>query len=265
MMRKPIILFLFIISLTLKAQIFSGTLYMRDPSTLFLNQVYVTNLNTQKTVLSNYSGNFKIEAKVGDVIRFTSSLTERKDLTMRAETLSVSNNFIELQIGYRIIPEVVIKSFKATGNLKKDVIALKSHEKNIEVAKMIALPAPKGNGLPPELPPLSLANGGLSLSIDGIYDIISGERKKKERLHEYEKMNRNIAILKGYLGDSYFAELKLPKNLVDNFLQFVYTSDNLTPYFERNNLEAIKTSIEKYTPIYHKRLRNSNLVNIAGT
>ena len=139
-MRKPIILFLFIISLTLKAQIFSGTLYMRDPSTLFLNQVYVTNLNTQKTVLSNYSGNFKIEAKVGDVIRFTSSLTERKDLTMRAETLSVSNNFIELQIGYRIIPEVVIKSFKATGNLKKDVIALKSHEKNIEVAKMIALP-----------------------------------------------------------------------------------------------------------------------------
>ena len=78
-------------------------------------------------------------------------------------------------------------------------------------------------------------------------------------------MNRNITILKRYLGDSYFAELKLPKNLIDNFLQFVYTSDNLTPYFERNNLEAVKTSIEKYTPIYQKRLRNSNLVNIAGS
>ena len=252
-------------SLALGAQSFSGTLYMRDYTTLFLNQVYVTNLSTQKTVLSNYSGNFRIEAQVGDVIRFTSSLTERKDITLRSETLSSPNNFIELQIGYRIIPEVVVKSFKASGNLKKDVIALKSQEKNIAIAKMIALPTPKGDGLPPDLPPLSLSNGGLSLSINGVYDMISGERKKKERLYEYEKMNRNITILKRYLGDSYFAELKLPKNLIDNFLQFVYTSDNLTPYFERNNLEAVKTSIEKYTPIYQKRLRNSNLVNIAGS
>ena len=111
-------------------------------------------------------------------------------------------------------------------------------------------------------PVASLANGGFNLSLDGLFDVISGDAKKKKRLYEYEKMENSVKNIKNYLGEDYFIRLKVPKDLIDNFLQFVYTSDNLNLYTDISNYEAVKISIEKYLPIYQKRLRNSNLQNI---
>jgi hypothetical protein len=67
-------------------------------------------------------------------------------------------------------------------------------------------------------------------------------------------MQYAINNTKSYLGEDYFTRLKIPKDLIDNFLQFVYTSDNLLPYIESSNYEAVKLSIDKYLPIYQKRL-----------
>ncbi|WP_297983532.1 hypothetical protein [uncultured Chryseobacterium sp.] len=260
-MKKVLSVFILLFLAKVQAQVFSGQIFMRDNSIIYLNQVYVTNMNEHKTVISDYNGEFKINAKAGDVIRFTSIITERKDITLTSESLSNSTNFIELKEGYIEIPEIVIK-FKPTGNLKTDVLALKKEEKSLAIAKIIGLPAPKGDGNPPQIPVASLAGGGLSFSIESIYDIISGDRKKKQRLYEYEKMNKGIATMKNYFGEEYFANIKIPKNLIDNFLQFVYTSDNINPYLEVNNIEGTKPYIEKYLPIYQRRLRNSHIIEV---
>lgn len=260
-MKKIFTVLVLLFLIKTQAQVFSGQIFMRDNSVIYLNQVYVTNLNEQKTVISDYNGEFKINAKAGDVIRFTSIITERKDIKLTEQMLSNATNFIELKEGYIQIPEIVIK-FKPTGNLKTDVLALKKEEKSLEIAKMIGLPAPKGDGTPPQIPVASLAGGGLSFSIESIYDIISGERKKKQRLYEYEKMMKGTAEMKNYFGEDYFTNLKIPKNFIDNFLQFVYTSDNINPYLEVNNIEGTKPYIEKYLPIYLKRLRNSHLAEV---
>lgn len=262
-MKKIITVFVLLFLAKMNAQIFSGQIFMKDKSVIYLNQVYVTNINLHKTVISDYNGEFKINAKPGDVIRFTSINTERRDFTLSEEQLSNTINFIELKEGYILIPEIVIK-FKPTGNLKTDVLALKKEEKALELAKMIGLPEPKGDGNPPQLPVASFAGGGLSFSVESIYDIISGDRKKKQRLYEYEKMSRGITTIKNYFGEEYFTEMKIPKNLIDNFLQFVYTSDNINPYLEVNNIEGTKPYIEKYLPIYLKRLRNSHLLEVVN-
>jgi hypothetical protein len=78
-------------------------------------------------------------------------------------------------------------------------------------------------------------------------------------------MRYAINNTKTYLGEDYFVKLKIPKDLIDNFLQFVYTSDNLLSYIESSNYEAVKISIEKYIPIYQKRLRSSHLQGIITT
>ncbi|PZU90785.1 MAG: hypothetical protein DI529_02220 [Chryseobacterium sp.] len=244
-------------------QIFDGEIYIRDKSSLYLNQVYVTNVNEHKSVLANYNGDFQIQANEGDVLRFTSIATERKDITVTKQMLTLNKNFVELQIAYYEIQEVIISSFRPTGNLRKDVTSLKSSEKAFELRKMIGLPEPKGDGTSPEIPVLSF-NQGLSFSLDSIFDLISGEKKKKERYYQYERMSKNIKNLQDYFGDDYFVKLKIPKELIPNFLQFVYSSDNITTFLETNNYEAAKVYIEKYLPIYLKRLQNSNLIQVAG-
>ena len=259
MKRFFLLVALFVLT-QIHSQFFSGEIIIRDNSVYYLNQVYVTNITSHKTVYTDYFGTFKIPAKPGDVIRFTSIVTDRKDVTVTAEDLQNTSNFVELKIAYYDIQEVVISKFKPTGNLRKDVSSLKNGEKNLALQKMIGLPAPKGDGTPPQLPVAGFAGGGLTFSLESIYDILSGDRKKKERAQQYEKMYGAVTGIRSYFGTEYFTNLKIPVNYIDNFLQFVYTSDNILPYIQNNNYEAVSLYIEKYLPIYQRRLRNSQLM-----
>ncbi|MEC5157893.1 hypothetical protein [Chryseobacterium sp. MP_3.2] len=261
MKKLFLILTLFAISFS-QAQFFTGEIIIRDNSIYYLNQIYVTNITAQKTVYTDYYGKFKVPAKEGDIIRFTSIITDRQDVKVTTENLQNAINFVELKIAYYDIQEVVISRFKPTGNLRKDVSSLKTGEKMLAVQKMIGLPTPKGDGTPPQLPIAGFSGGGLTFSLDSIYDLMSGEKKKKERAEQYEKMNYTVTGIKNYFGVPYFTNLKIPENYIENFLQFVYTSENLYPYIQANNYEATSVFIDKYLPIYQRRLRNSNLMNV---
>ncbi|MEC3874503.1 hypothetical protein [Chryseobacterium salviniae] len=260
-MKNLFTLLLLVFLVKINAQSFSGEVFLRDNSVLYLNQVYVTNLTTQKTVLSDYNGDFTISANAGDLIRFTSIVTERKDIRLTPQMME-QKNLIELRIAYYDIQEVVINRFKPTGNLRYDVNALRKEDKALAIKKVIGLPEPKGDGTPPQLPVAGLRDGGLTFSLESIYDILSGERKKKQRYLAYERMNNSVTQIKNYLGKDYFTRFKIPENLIDNFLQFVYTSENIESYIMAGNFEAIKIPIEKYLPIYQRRLRNSHLQEI---
>lgn len=262
-MKKFFLLLTFFVLVEVNAQFFSGEIIIRDNSVYYLNQVYVTNITSHNTVYTDYFGSFKIPAKAGDVIRFTSIITDRRDVVVTEESLQSANNFVELKLAYYDIQEVVISKFKPTGNLRKDMSSLKTGEKTLALQKMIGVPAPKGDGNPPELPVAGFYGGGLTFSLESIYDILSGEKKKKERTLQYEKMNKAVTAIKNYYGDDYFTNLKIPVNLIENFLQFVYTSDDINPYVQNNNYEPIAVYIEKYLPIYHRRLRNSHLMEVA--
>ena len=259
-MRKLFLLLTFFILIKVQAQFFSGEILIRDKSVYYLNQVYVTNITAHKTVYTDYFGTFKIPAKPGDVIRFTSIVTDRKDVTVTADQLQTGKNFVELKIAYYDIQEVVISRFKPTGNLRKDVTSLKTGDKTLALQKMIGLPVPKGDGTPPLLPVAGFSGGGLTFNLESIFDILSGERKKQERAQQYEKMNQAVANIKKYYGEAYFSNLKIPVNFIDNFLQFVYSSDDIYPFVQANNYEAVAIYIDKYLPIYQRRLKNSHLM-----
>lgn len=260
-MKRVIFLLLLILISKINAQNFSGQVFLRDNSVLYLNQVYVTNLSTYKTVLTNYNGDFNLPANPGDVIRFTSIVTERKDLKLAPNNFQ-NKSLIELKIAYHDIQEIVLNKFRPTGNLKYDVNSLRKVDKGYALKKVIGLPEPKGDGTPPELPMAGFRDGGLTFSIESIFDVLSGERKKKQRYVAYERMNKSVLEIKNYLGTDYFTKFKIPVNLIDNFLQFVYTSENLDQYVVVGNFEAIKLPIEKYLPIYQRRLKNSHLQEV---
>ncbi|QQV02054.1 MULTISPECIES: hypothetical protein [Chryseobacterium] len=260
-MNKLITFFLLVLVSKVNGQNFTGEVFLRDNSVLYLNQVYVTNINKHKTVLTSYNGDFQLYAEPGDVIRFTSIVTERKDITLTPQMLN-SKNLIELKVAYHDIQEVVISRFRPTGNLRYDVNSIRKEDKALAIKKAIGLPEPKGDGTPPELPVAGFRDGGLTLSIESIFDVLSGERKKKQRLAAYERMQNSVTQIKNYLGKDYFTRFKIPENLIDNFLQFVYTSENIEVYVQTGNFDAVKLPIEKYLPIYQRRLRNSHLQEV---
>ncbi|AZB31699.1 MULTISPECIES: hypothetical protein [Chryseobacterium] len=260
-MKKLFLIILLVFISKMNAQNYSGEVFLRDNSVLYLNQVYVTNLTTLKTVLTTYSGEFNLKAEPGDIIRFTSIITERKDVKLTPQMLT-TKNLVELKVAYYDIQEVIISRFRPTGNLRYDMNSIRKEDKALALKKVIGLPEPKGDGTSPVLPVAGLRDGGLTFSLESIFDILSGDRKKKQRLVAYERMNNSVTNIKNYLGTDYFTRLKIPENLIDNFLQFVYTSENIDVYVQTGNFEAIKLPIEKYLPIYQRRLKNSHLQDI---
>ncbi len=235
---------------------------MQENSAIYLNQVFVTNVSTQHSVLSNYNGEFEIKAQTGDLIRFTSILSERQDIKMTAKTLGNQLNIVQLSPYYQRIEEVVI-GWRPSGNLRRDVLSLKIKDNKLDTQAMLGLPTPQFRTEPYLEPIAGFGGGGLALNMGSLYGMLSGDRKKKQRLYEYEKMMVGIEEMKNHFGPDYFTRVKIPANMVTNFLQFVYSSDNLIPFIETGNIESTKLYIEKYLPIYQKRLRDSNLSKIA--
>ncbi|MEJ8605928.1 hypothetical protein JSO56_03205 [Riemerella anatipestifer] len=266
MYRSLLFLFL-LLGVYAKSQFFVGEVLVEDRSEVYLTPIYVTNLETRKTVLCDYKGAFKIAASKGDVIRFTSITTDRTDITITEKHLATYNNIVELKMAYNVIPEVKLSKFKPSGILKKDVIALDDKKSALALKQIIGLPESKGDGTPPEAPPIAFVGGGLGggvvISVDAIYDVISGDRKRKRRLYAYEKMMKTTAAIRNYYGDDYFVSMKIPKHMIDDFLQFVYSSEeSVFALVQNNKYEGVKVYFEKYLPIFQKRMKNTTIMEV---
>ena len=254
-MKSIIFCFIVFLGISVQSQEVKGYIYLNEDERIFLNHIYVTNLNTEKTILSKINGAFSIPAKEGDIIRFTSFLTQRKDIKVTNDILQKTENFIELKQEYNNIEEVVIK-FRPTGNLRTDIERLGYKKRPVHIDKIIGL-AKKSKNTTDDDAPMGFKNGGFVLDVNYIYDVISGDAKKKQRLYEYEKAQKSVKNIENYFGKAYFTNMKIPENLILDFLLFVYHSDDIYRYTSIENYEAVRPYIDKYLPIYISRLNNN--------
>lgn len=256
---KLYVLAIFLFILEVKGQDFSGRISVKEREMMYREQIFITNLNAHYTVIADVNGSFRISSKEGDKLRITSSFTERKDVTVTAKHLKTDKNFVEINLAYHDIPEVIIK-FRPTGILKKDVLSLKDKERKMDIAKVLGLPEPKGDGYSPE-PAISVGLGvGATGLVEHVHDLISGDIYRKRRLKEFEITERNITEIKKYFGTEYFTKLRIPNEMIDDFLKFVYKSDEIKKYVVVRNFDAIQPYFEKYLPVYIKRLQDSKLI-----
>lgn len=111
-MKKLLSVTLLFISHFIFSQQISGTIISDSAS---VNQVLVININSQEKTYSDSEGQFLINAKVGDELRFIKLGYERKIINLKNDN-ELLINLIKLAIA---IEEVEVKK-KLSGNLSKD-------------------------------------------------------------------------------------------------------------------------------------------------
>lgn len=130
-----------------------------------LNRVSITNLRTNQTVYNNNKGEFSIKAQTGDVL--ISQLSNYK-----TDTLKITGQnalVIYLQRLAIPLPEVTFKDSVLNAKAKYE-----------EAKKAFNNAVRLGN----DKDVLSIANGGVGLSIDAIWSAFSKEGKNARRLME---------------------------------------------------------------------------------
>ncbi len=208
--------------------------------------IYVTNLRTNHTTLSNFAGAFFIQAQENDTLKFQSDWFENRTIILK------QNLFQKPSIVVHLAPQVIqlqtaFIGQKLTGILEKDV---KNGKKQDVITNLY-----KSLGVNPDLKPIKdtsalkagLLSGDISLTrldVGRMYDVFTGKAKQRKALIDYETKYDKITKIKNYFGEDYFTnDLKIPKSKIRDFIDNALTNTG-------NNIQLNDVNYFKFLQIF---------------
>lgn len=215
--------------------------------------IYVTNLRTNHTTISNFTGTFLIQAQVNDTLKIQSDWYENRLIILKPNLFSKPTIVVHLAVQTIQLNTAFIGQ-KLTGILEKDV---KNGKKQDVVTNLY-----KSLGVNPDIKPIKdtsalragLLDGDISLTrldIGRLYDVFTGKAKQRKALIDYESKYDKITKIKNYFGEDYFInDLKIPKFKIRDFIDNTLT--NTESKIELNDVNYFKLLqlFNSYSKIY---------------
>lgn len=215
--------------------------------------IYVTNLRTNHTTISNFTGTFLIQAQVNDTLKIQSDWYENRLIILKPNLFSKPTIVVHLAVQTIQLNTAFIGQ-KLTGILEKDV---KNGKKQDVVTNLY-----KSLGVNPDIKPIKdtsalragLLDGDISLTrldIGRLYDVFTGKAKQRKELIDYESKYDKITKIKNYFGEDYFInDLKIPKFKIRDFIDNALT--NTESKIELNDVNYFKLLqlFNSYSKIY---------------
>ena len=252
-MKKFLSAYFLVISIVISSQTISGVVVTegsaRLPGTL------IVNITSDQKVLSNDVGEFSINAKTGDEIRFVKENYERGNVIIKNDYfLTVRLLRIPIEI-----EEVNVSKIRITGNINTDASRLKIRDPEEELRQSIGLPkAPEKSREKPAdamndilapligIPPI--------VNVQAIYDVVSGKSKRQKRLYKYEDTQDDIRWIRSKIEDNYFTEAEIPKDKINDFLLFSLQEASVSRYAKARNTTGLMSALEKQIPAFVRRI-----------
>ena len=215
----------------------------------------IVNITSDQKVLSNDVGEFSINAKTGDEIRFVKENYERGNVIIKNDYfLTVRLLRIPIEI-----EEVNVSKIRITGNINTDASRLKIRDQEEELRQSIGLPkAPEKSREKPAdamndilapligIPPI--------VNVQAIYDVVSGKSKRQKRLYKYEDTQGDIRWIRSKIEDNYFTEAEIPKDKINDFLLFSLQDASVSRYAKARNTTGLMSALEKQIPAFVRRI-----------
>lgn len=240
-MKKFLFLYFILISISICCQTLSGVVVTDESARL--PKTLIINMSSDEKVLSNDAGEFFINAKIGDELRFVRENYEReKVIVINDYFLTIRLTKIPMEI-----EEVNIEN-KKLADAKKE-----------ELRKSIGLP--KGPDKPREkaadavddvlkpligIPPI--------VRIQAIYDVLSGKSRRLKRLYKYEDLQEGLAWTMKNIDPEYFSQAGIPPEKINDFLIFSLRDEKVMMYMKAKNVGGITVSLDNNIKAYLERI-----------
>jgi len=220
--RKSISILLLLFSAASFAQDrFSGKIIA---DSIAFTQVNIVNLTQELGTTNNSTGEFVIDAGVGDEVIFSSVQYEPYQITVTSAMLQQKKNIVYLFPLVNELEEVKISDIDLSGDLNKDA-------NRIETSPFFD---PKDHGLPVNTKPkpttaqrriyTATTSGGGIIPLDPIINAISGRLAMVYRQRDYE-IDKNLMV-KAYNSrplEFFVIDLDIHEDLIEDFLYYCVT------------------------------------------
>ncbi|MBV8325180.1 hypothetical protein [Chryseobacterium sp.] len=241
-MKKILRLVLVLLFVWGKAQmIFTGKTTDEEGKSQSGIQVY--NMRTGRSVMTDSEGEFKIDARTGDEVRWVSSHFIRISIVLTDAEFK-NKYVIKLSPFVYEIPGVQLDK----KSMKEKVEAM---QKNIGLP-----PSPKN---PREKAPIlkdafGLGVGIAGINLDALYKVISGDARRMRSLYRYEDEEKNLTWIIKSLGEDYFTNNRIPKDKRKEFIHYVMERENLQIFIKDRNSTAIDFVLSRHVPDFLKEI-----------
>lgn len=226
-----IVLFLGLSQIVLGQNTFNGKIIANAGD---VEGVYVVNTRTEVMAVTNVSGDFSIEAKVGDTLVFSSIQFKENRIVLTEENFSDLNFTIKLNPVIHQLQEVIIKRYNninavALGIVPSGQKSYTQAERRLQTATGLNATASAG----------SMAGG--SVSVDPLLNFLSGRTAMLKKELAVEKKETFMRILENmFTIDHFVNRLKIPLEYVKGFEYYAVDNDKFTVILNSKN----KTSTE---------------------
>lgn len=236
-MRRIIALFFVLFPVIIDAQehqyiLLKGKIYSELSE---LGGVYVINMKTEKTVVTNEDGSFLIPAQVGDALLFSSIQFKEKRVVLTLNDFQIGDFVLKMDQKVNELKEVVVGQYSNINAVSLGIISA-NHK--------VFTPAERKLKAASEFAPTGSAAGGMaggSVSFDAVLNLFSGRTAMLKKELKVERKELFIKQIELMFDENYFIEkLKIPSDYVKGFEYFVVENEKFTTVLKTKN----KTSVE---------------------
>jgi hypothetical protein len=185
-----------------------------------LEGIYVVNLKTEKSVITDKGGYFSIDASSGDVLLFSSIQLKGVQMELLPEHFKQELVFVKMEIMINQLPEVMIRRYD-----------------NINAVALGIVPAGIKQYSPAERKYARATSGRLNpMGLDPLLNMLSGRSAMLKKELEVEKKEIYLQQLDNMFERNHFIEdLKIPKEYVKGFQYYIVENERFTTILNSKN------------------------------
>lgn len=202
---------------------------------VLIPKTLIVNMRTNEKTYSDLQGSFTISAKMGDEIRFA------KERYKLAKILITNSDLQTVRL------EKIPQEIEEVRLINKNIV--QSQEEGLRTS----IGLPKGPEKPREKP-VDLKDDLLRIppivSIQNIYDVISGKSRRLKRLYKYEDLQEGLAWIRNNIDYQYFADAGIPAEKMNDFLMFALRDERVLMYMKAKNIGGITVEMDRQIDPY---------------
>lgn len=202
---------------------------------VLIPKTLIVNMRTNEKTYSDSQGSFTISAQIGDEIRFAK---ERYKLAK----ILITNSDLQI-VRLEKIPQEIEEVRLINKNIAQ------SQEEGLRTS----IGLPKGPEKPREKP-VDLKDDFLRIppivSIQNIYNAISGKSRRLKRLYKYEDLQEGLSWIRNNIDYQYFADAGIPAEKMNDFLMFALRDERVLMYMKAKNIGGITVEMDRQIDPY---------------
>ena len=208
-----------------------------------LESIYIVNLKTEKSTLSERGGYFSINASVGDTLMFTAVQFKSVKIALKEEDFNKELLFVKMETFIRVLDEVKINEYKDINAVSLGIISSKT--KHYTPAERKLKTASDSD---------AQIGTNTSIGLDPILNWMSGRTTMLKKEVEVEKKELMLTKIQNLYESEYFVEtLKIPEDFVKGFQYYIVEDAKFVEALKAKN-KTMATFIMNELAVTYKEL-----------